>query len=384
MKSFFYFVLFGTLLAIGTGCGQDRSGEADSEPPVRPVRYLILKAETQDRARTFNGTAETEKESVLSFKVPGTVKTLSVKVGDRVTAGTLLAELDKTDLMVDLESARAGLKASQADAKSAETTVQTTGSNYRRIQQLYENDNVSLSEFEQARGDFETARAQLQAAKSRIRTENAKLRAARNQLEYARLQAPFDGVINQVAVEENEEVGSGAAIVTLSGLAQLNVTVNVSDLFIARISQNMACTVTFPALPETRFEGVVAEVPYAAADSPTYPVSIAITKPDDRLRPGMAAEVRFLFEEDAQDAGIFIPADSVGEEKGQTFVFLIQPGKDGNGLVRKHPVVLGELGEEGFRVIEGLSSGQMVATSGMQLLLDGMAVKLLDDPVKEW
>lgn len=345
---------------------------------------MVLDARELDRSRTFSGTAEADKESILSFKVSGTVKSIPVKVGDRVKAGALLAELDKTDLTVQVESARAGLKASQADAKSAQTRVYTAQSDYERVQNLYENANVSLSEFERARGDYETAMAQLQAAKSRINTENAKLRAAQNQLQYTRLIAPFSGIINRIAVDENEEAASGKPIMTLSGLGQLDVKVNVSDLYIAKIDKGMPCTITFPALPGTEFEGAVTEVPYAASDAPTYPVSIGIQDGDDRLRPGMAAQVRFFFEADAEAAGLRVPADGVGEENGENFVFVIVPGPEGRGTVRKRVVSIGELTEDGFLVKKGLSLGEMVATSGMQLLMDGMAVKLLDDPVREW
>ncbi len=383
MKHFVYILFLGLIIASG-GCDQADRSRQKAEQPVRPVRYITLEAESSDHGRTFSGTAEAARESVLSFKVAGTVTSIPVKVGDRVNAGDLLAELDKTDLMVDVESARAGVETSRADVKSAESRVYTIQSTYERIRNLYENGNVSLNEFEQTRGDFETAKAQLQAAESRVNSESAKLKAAQNQLQYTRLTAPFDGVINRIAVEENEEVSSGEAIVTLSGLEKLEVKVSVSDLYITRITTGMACRITFPALPGTEFKGVVTEVPYAADDAPTYPVTVGIEDQDARLRPGMAAQVLFLFDAAAGDSGMYAPADGVGEEKGENFVFVIEPGEQGRGTAHKRRVVLGALTGKGFRVKEGLLPGEMVATSGLQLLMDGMAVKLLDDPVKEW
>lgn len=384
MKHYFYTLIFSLIILFCSGCGQNSENQTQTEQPIRPVRYIVLKAEMLEQGRTFSGTAEADKESILSFKVSGTVQSIPVKVGDRVKSHALLAELDKTDLMVDLESARAGLKTSQADAKSAQTSVYTTQSKYKRIQNLYENNNVSLSEFEQARGDYETAIAQLQAAESRINTETAKLKAARNQLQYTRLTAPFDGIINRVSVEENEEVSSGTAIVTLSGLGNLEVKVNVSDRYITRIKKNMACNISFPALSGAVFKGTVVEVPYAASEAPTYPVSISIQTRDNRLRPGMAAQVQFLFDIVLKDSGLYVPADGVGQEKDNNFVFVIEPDKKGLGTVKKRQVTLGELTTEGFLIKTGLAPGDTVATSGLQLLMDGMVVKLLNDPVKEW
>ena len=384
MKHLLASLIVGLIVVLGGGCSRPSEPQQEEKAPVRPVRYIVLEAQTRDQSLTFSGTAEAAKESVLSFKVPGTVKAIPVKVGDRVGADTVLAELDKTDLVVELESAQAALKTSQADAKSAQTAVYTTRSNYKRTENLYENGNVSLSEFERARGDYESAEAQLQAAESRIKTAIAKLTAARNQLQYTRLAAPFDGIVNRIAVEENEEIASGTAIVTLSVPGDLQVKVGVSDLHIARIRKGMACRVAFPALPGAGFEGTVAEVPYAASDTPTYPVTIHIRSKDRRLRPGMAAQVRFFFGTAGGNAGLYVPADGVGEERGAHFVFVVEPGAEGQGTVRRREVVIGELTEAGFRVAKGLSAGERVATAGLQLLVDGMAVKLLDDPVKEW
>lgn len=383
MKNSFIILVIFFSFCLG-GCPQEPTVATSKKSPVRPVRYTILKAEQQGTKSTFSGTAVADRESSLSFKVSGTVQSINVKVGDKVHTGDLLAQLDKTDLKVDLDSTRAGLTEAKADAQSSQTTVYTSHSNYNRIQKLYENDNVSLSEFEQARGDYETAQARLQAAKSRITTEKSKLKAAENQLKYTGLSAPFDGIINDIVVEENEEIAPGASIFILSGLGNLEVNVNVSDNYISRIKKGMGCRITFPGLPDTPFEGRVTEVPYAATDAPTYPVTIAIQTKDERLRPGMAAEVNFHFDTPLKGENLYAPVDAVGEEGGDNFVFVIEITEDTKGVAKKRKVSLGALTEKGFLVKEGLASGERVATSGLQSLLDGMAVKLLKDPIKEW
>ena len=382
MKPFLISLLICAALICG-GCSNAKDDTTETVP-VRPVRYMVLETQTQTLNQSFSGTAAANREAVLSFKVSGTVKTIPVKVGDRVRAGDLLAQLDETDLTVDLESARAGLKASQADAKSAQTNVYTTRSNYDRIQNLYENDNVSLSEFEQARGNYETAQAQLQAANSRITTETTKLRAAENQLRYTRLTAPFDGIVNNLAIEENEEITPGSAVLTLSGLGKLDVKVDVSDLHIGGIQAGMPCKISFPALDHETFDGRVTEVSYGATEAPTYPVTVGVLSQDIRLRPGMAAEVIFDFGKAGTEAGIYLPPDGVGEDSGGNFVFVIEKGADGTATARKRKVVIGPLTGKGFLAKEGVAAKDLIATSGLQLLLDGMAVKLLDDPINQW
>jgi RND family efflux transporter MFP subunit len=378
------FTVLTCLSLISAGCGGNDVTEADKEMPVRPVRYIELETRTQTLSQRFTGTAAADRQAILSFKVAGTITSIPVNLGDRVTTGTLLARLDETDFKIDLASARAGLKSAQADAKSAQTRVYTTRSNYDRIQKLYENDSVSLSEFEQARGDYETALAQRQAAQSKITMETSKLRAAENQLLYTRLLAPFEGIVNNIVVDENEEISPGSPVMTLSNLGKMEVKLEVSDRYIADIRTGMPCRITFPALVRETFSGRVTEVSYGSTDKPTYPVTVAVLSEDDRLRPGMAAEVRLDFGGTPEQTGLYMPPDGVGEEQGRPFVFVLEKGPDSRWMARKQIIALGPLTEEGFLVKTGLTPGDRVAVSGLQLLLDGMAVTLMDDAINDW
>jgi RND family efflux transporter MFP subunit len=379
-----FLIFLACISLIFTGCGRDDTADSDGQAPVRPVRYIQMTPATQVLNPTFSGTAVADRQAVLSFKVAGTVNTIPVKVGERVTAGTLLAHLDETDLQIDLESARSGLKSAEADAKSAQASVYTTRSNYDRIQKLYENDSVSLSEFEQARGNYDTARAQLQAAESKTATQKSKLAAAGNQLRYTRLTAPFDGIVNSIMVQENEEVTPGAPILTLNSLGKLEIQVDVSDLYIAGIKAEMPCRIFFPALDHESFPGRVTEVSYGSADTPTYPVTVSVLSEDARLRPGMAAEVRFDFSENLEQTGLYVPPDGLGEDPDGPFVFVIEQITGDHGIIRKRAINIGPLTNEGFLVTNGLSPGDRVVTAGLHLLMDGMAVRLLDDPVNQW
>ncbi len=364
-----------------TGCESEKN--AEQEKIIRPVRYITVIKEGGEENRTFSGTASAGKQSALSFKLAGTIKKIPVKVGEHVKAGTLLAEVDSADFEIDYDSAVANLNTAKADAEVAKTAVNTTRSNYGRVEKLYEQNNVSLSEFEQARGEYETAQAQLKAALSRITTADSELKASKNKMNYTRLIAPFEGVINTIGVDENEEVSSGATIMTLSSFGKIDVIVNLSDLFITRVKKDMVSKVSFPAIDGGRFDGVVTEVPYAAAGAPTYPVTIRVNGTDSRLRPGMAADVHFSFKGSNEDA-LFLPTDAVGKAAGKNFVFVLEKQDETIGVARKRDVTIGELTTSGFLIVDGLQEGELVATSGLQMLLDGMSVKLVDDPVRNW
>lgn len=375
-------VLFSILIAGLSGC--EKKEEQVLEKRIRPVRYYTVIEQQGGESIKFSGSAVSGKESSLSFKVSGTVSNIAVKVGDSVKKGDLLAELDKTDLNVDLEGARASLKTAEADTQAAITRLNTTRSNYQRIEKLYESNNVSLSEFEQARGDYDTAKAQLGAARSQVKTAQTRLQAAENQLRYTKIITPYKGVVNSINIEENEEVSPGATVLTLSGFSDLEVRINLSDLYIARLQKGLECDVYFSALPGRKFPGIVSEIPYAATGAPTYPVIIRVDTDDKALRPGMAAEVEFHFDTESSGKHIFLTPDSVGEDQSGNFVFALNEKEGGIAVATKRKVVLGELTDKGFLVLQGVQKGDKIASSGLQILLEGMEVKLLSDPVNDW
>ena len=92
----------------------------------------------------------------------------------------------------------------------------TTKSAYQRVEKLYENNSVPLSEYEQAKASYEAAQSQQAAALAQVTAAQKQVEAAKNQVSYARLTAPFSGIITNVMAEENELVGSGNPIATLS------------------------------------------------------------------------------------------------------------------------------------------------------------------------
>ena len=156
-------------------------GEAVTTPaplPLRPVKYMVVQPERAAQQQIFTGQARAAVESTLSFKVSGTVNTMPVKVGDRVSRGELIAALVPVDYEIGVQQAVAAVSSADAEFRSARA-------NYERVRSLYENSSASKGELDQARARFESARAQL-------RTAEKKLESARRQLTYTRLLAPQD------------------------------------------------------------------------------------------------------------------------------------------------------------------------------------------------
>ncbi len=123
----------------------------------------------------------------------------------------------------------------------------------------------------------------------------------------------------------------------------------------------------------------VKQVAFASGSSPTYPVVIGIDKATEVLRPGMAANITFLFgnKEESQQAQLLAPVAAVGEDAEGKFVYILRQNPDSIYIVEKHRVTIGALRQEGFEV-EGVNENDLVATAGLQSILAGMQVKLLE------
>ena len=341
------------------------SGEKETvEEIVRPVRCEQVFSTGGSRSRTFSGVAKAGIESKLSFKVPGTVKKIRIKVGDTVRAGDLLAELDDVDYSLYLRKSESALKQAEAQLRNAEAL-------YNRIRTLYETENASKTDLDNALASYETAKAMSDAGKQ---TRDL----AQLQLDYTKLMASIDGSIASVNIEENENVQAGMTVAMLTSASRIEVEVSIPGKLISQIREGNAVTVTFDAVQNEQFEGKVTEVGISTTESSgTYPVTVKIAGDTEKIRAGMAAEVTFTSESGSGRNVIIVPSRAVSSDRNGRFVYVAVPTEDGLGFIERKQVTEGELVADGIEVIEGLEDGDRVVTAGLSKISDGMKVKLL-------
>lgn len=356
-----YLAVLMTILCL-SAC---RDNAPPQEPPLRPVRSQTVQAVSGDTARAFSGIAKAGQESRLSFRVTGAVQQIAVKVGDRVRQGQLIARLDATDYELQKQEAEAALAKANAQARNAEA-------NYARVRALYENRNIS-------RNDLDAARAASESAGAAVHASATRLELARSQLRYTRLTAPTDGAIASVPVEAGENVDSGKVVAILTAGAIPEVIVAVPESLITGIERGSEVVVRFDALPQRIFAAHVTEVGVAATTyATTYPVTVRLESADSAIRPGMAAEVTFKFQQRGNGGSRFVvPPEAVGEDREGRFVFIVEPDAADVGKIRRQPVGIGELTAQGLEILTGLHNGDRIATAGVALIHDGQLVKLL-------
>lgn len=331
---------------------------------VRPVRYQKVSLSGGKANRSFSGVSKAGVEANLSFKVSGTLRSINVKVGDKVKKGSLIASLDKTDLQLMYERATVALN-------NAKVQMQSAKSAFERVSALYENNNASLQDYEGARTAYESAKAMVSSNKR-------SLQLAGSQLSYGNLRAPMDGIVAQVTVEKNENVMTGQPVIELHSSDDCEVTVGVPETYISRIKEGEMVDVMFSSIADRRFKGTISEVSYTInSESSTYPVSIVLLKPTKEIRPGMAADVIFHFASDSSKDCIVVPVNTVAEDQKGRFVYTITEKENNLATVHKRSVRIGALTREGIEIVEGLEDGELIVTAGISKLSDSMIVKLL-------
>jgi RND family efflux transporter MFP subunit len=342
------------------GCAE----QAPPEQTLRPVRTVQVFHTGVERVRSFSGTARAGQESRLSFRVRGTVEVLSVKLGDRVRAGQVLARLDPQDYQLRVEDAEASLARIRAEVRNAEA-------NYARIRDLYENNNASLTDLDASRAAFESTTAALESGEK-------KLEQARLQLSYTRLEAPTAGAISEVPVEVNENVQPGQTVAVLTAEARPEVEIGMPEVFISRVQEGQLVEVTFDALGARRFDATVTEVGVTSTGlATTFPVKARLDRDEPDVLPGMAAEVHFRFAAEGEGDRIEVPAFAVGEDRDGRYVFVVEEGGEGIGRAVRREVTVGSLtAEGGLEILRGLTDGERVITAGVSRIQDGREVRL--------
>lgn len=336
-----------------------------NEEILRPVRYTQVQAQQGGLERGFSGVAQAGVSSRLSFRVSGGVDNLAVKVGDQVNKGQILAELDSQDLRLQLQQARAAQTRAESEARNADAS-------YARIRALYENQSVSRNELDTARTAYESARAQVDSAKKQTEL-------AQKQLSYAVLRSPFPNCnVAETFVETNENVSVGQPILELTCGDTLEVEAAIPETYISNISEGQAVSVYFDTIPKQAFAARVTEVGVATRGTSTFPVTAQLIETDERMRPGMAAELAFTSNRNGP-ARIWLPTVSVLEDRKGRYVFVVKPEDELVGRVERRAVSIGELSSLGIEISSGLADGELVVIAGVSKIQDQQRVKLLSN-----
>ena len=233
----------------------------------------------------------------VGTQVSGIVQKIHVDFNSVVKKGQLLAELDRSNLNEQLTQA-------QTSVSNARSNLTLAQQQYDRIKALYDNKAATQE-------SYESATNTLNQAKNQLKTAQSELSRAQTNLSYATIYSPIDGVIMDKAVEEGQTVASSFSTPTLftiaNDLTQMQVEAAVDEADIGSVKAGQPVTFTVDAFPDDVFTGSVKEVrinPTVTSNVVTYTVIINAPNPDNKLFPGMTANVSITTE---KQSGVTVP-----------------------------------------------------------------------------
>ena len=233
---------------------------------------------------TATGTIEPVTSVTVGTQVSGIVSHLYVDYNSVVKKGQVIAELDRTNLISELNTAKANLS-------SAQSSLNYQLSNYNRYKELHEKGLVSADE-------FESARLQYLQAKEQVNTSKESVQKAQTNLGYATITSPIDGVILSKSVEEGQTVAASfntpELFVIAQDLTNMRVIADIDEADIGGVKEGQRVSFTVDAFPDDHFEGQVTQVRQQATTESnvvTYEVVISAPNKDLKLKPGLTANV---------------------------------------------------------------------------------------------
>ena len=318
---------------------------------------------TLQNSITATGTIEAVTSVTVGTQVSGIVNKLYVDYNSVVKKGQVIAELDKTNLISELNTAKANLA-------STESNLSYQSANMKRYQTLYRKGLVSADEYENALLAYRQAKEQVVSSRENVQK-------AQTNLGYATITSPIDGTVISKSVEEGQTVAASFNTPELFTIAKdlknMQVIANVDEADIGGVAVGNRVNFTVDAYPDDTFEGVVKQVRLEATTTNnvvTYEVVISAPNADLKLKPGLTANVTIFTKEQADILSVankalrFTPTkETVGKDmkivdcKGKNKVWTL----NGNTLTA-HSVNIGQSDAMHTQIISGIKAGQSVVT----------------------
>jgi multidrug efflux pump subunit AcrA (membrane-fusion protein) len=402
-------------LAIGAfivSCGGSKANvrkeQAAASASPSAVDVTTAAAVKRELPRFFEATGSLagDQQTDVAPQTSGKVVAVSVDIGSPVRRGQMLVRLDDTELKLRVEQSssqveqakaavrqaeeKIGLRPGQAfdpnrvsEVAAAKVAFDLADKNLRRAEKLIESGDVSRSFYDQQRAQRDQLKEQYDAALAQARQNYAAVVVARTNvanaeaqfalahtnLSYAVIPAPIDGFVSERVADLGEYVSPQQKVVTIVRTNPLRIRIDIPEQAIPEVQVGQSVSITTSAWPDKNFSGRVARIaPNVSATSRTLSVEAEIPNRGGELKPGQFATVRIL--QSRAEPAVLVPARAVISESGVSRVFVIKDGHAEQRLIQT-----GQTEGDLVEVRSGVAADEKVATSNLEQLSDGIAVK---------
>jgi RND family efflux transporter MFP subunit len=310
--------------------GRDNDKGAPVTLEFAPADLAVAQSRPLSRWLPVSGTLQPVRQATVKSKVSGEVRAITVREGDAVQAGQVLARMDTADLEAKLIERQGQLASARAQLEMAEKTLST---NQKLLKQSFISQNA-----------FDNSESSMNVNRGTVMSAEANVRLAQNAVKDAVATAPLTGIVAKRHVQAGEKVAFDTPLVTVVDLKEIELLALVPAIDIPELRPGMAVELAVDGFGERKFTGRIERInPATEPGTRAILVFVGVPNPNGELRGGMFSTGRVALAESAPVMSL--PAVAVRSEAGQSFVWTIEEGK----LV-KRMVVVGRRDEESGRV----------------------------------
>lgn len=325
--------------ALLAACGSKPQATETASTAVAEVKPAVKVAQVSvrpvDQVRDYVGTVQAEVKNNIAPQAPGRIAKIFVEVGDHVTKGQKLVQMDAANL------------------QQLTLQIENQKVDFARIKELYAVGAVSKAEFDNMKMSLEVAETQY-----------------KNIMENTQLLSPIDGIVT-ARNYDNGDLYAGAAILTVEQIRPVKLMVNVSENYYSKVEKGDKAAITLDALPGETFTATVSlKYPTINASTHTFPVELTLANKDEKVRPGMFARAQINF---GTENHVVVPDVAIVKQpgSGERFVYVYN-----NGKVSYVKVELGQRLNDAYELLGGVADGATVVVAGQGRLTDGIEVRV--------
>ncbi len=342
-------VLIIMLLNNIVGCGikattasQPAQANGNGQGQVQSVSVIKVEKSPLTNSISVVGKVLPSEEVNVSPKSAGRIGRIQKDVGQEVNAGEVLLELESSDLALVADKTRVQLDDSKRTLDRKET--------------LFNAGAISKSEYDTAQNTYETIRLTMQQNES--------------DLANTQIKSPIKGVVTAKNVSLGAMVSSSTVAYTVVNIDKVQVNASLMEDEVNYVKVGQAVDVVVPSISSQAYKGTVSKISPTANDKDkTYPVWVEIENQKRVLKPGMFAEIKLKY--NRLDSVIAVPKDTIVDRGDKKVIYVLNTDK-----AAEHPVKTGIALNGMVEITEGLNSGDILITSGLNTLKDGKSVSI--------
>lgn len=364
MKQILSAALILTISIFITGCKDEISpGTKDvKRETISGLKIEKVPLSEVDEYYETSGTVAAKRVSAVASRMMGTVTSLQVREGDRVSVGSVLLTVDDSDVVQRVRAANEGYKEAEKGLEAAKENRNLTDITYQRYKKLFDEKVLSGQELDQIETQKKVAEIDYQRAQSSVERAKAGLNEAKVYHGFTRITSPVNGIV----AEKKTEVGSmavpGVPLLTVEDNSSYRIEINGDESLIGKIRTGMGATVSIESINKVINGKITDVVPSVDPMSRSFIVKIAIR--GDGLRNGLYGKVSIPI---GRKEAILVPKGAVLEKGQLTGVFTV----DGNSVVKYRLVRTGRLYGDKVEIISGLNPDEQVVVEGAEKAVDG-------------